>query len=118
VTWDVADYRTINPDSGKWTWAPTLGPGGPFLDYDYPERIVPAFKANPKFRLMIGSGYFDLTTTIGPARYLVTKSDYPRDRVSQRQYIGGHMAYSDDASHKAFCDDIRVWVTGGLPKSA
>ena len=115
VTWDVADYRPISPDSGKWTWAPTLGPGGPFLDYDYPARIVPAFKANPKFRLMIGTGYFDLTTTIGPARYLVTKSDYPRDRVVQRQYFGGHMAYSHNESHKAFCDDVRTWVSGGLP---
>jgi len=115
VTWDVADYRPISPDSGKWTWAPTLGPGGPFLDYDYPARIVPAFKANPKFRLMIGTGVFDLTTTIGPARYLVTKSDYPRDRVVQREYFGGHMAYSHAESHKAFIDDIRAWVGGGMP---
>jgi carboxypeptidase C (cathepsin A) len=117
VTWDVADYRPISPDSGKWTWAPTLGPGGPFLDYDYPARIAPAFAANPKFRLMIGTGIFDLTTTVGPARYLVTKSDYPRDRVTQREYFGGHMAYSHAESHKAFCDDIRAWVSGGLPTS-
>ena len=25
----------------------TLGPGGPFLDYDYQARIGPAFAANP-----------------------------------------------------------------------
>jgi carboxypeptidase C (cathepsin A) len=115
VTWDVADYRPLAPGSDDWTWAPTLGPGGPFLDYDYPARLTPAFAANPRFRLMIGTGYFDLTTTIGPARYLVTKSDWPRERVVQRQYFGGHMAYSDDASHRAFTDDIRAWVGGGLP---
>jgi len=115
VIWDVADYRPAAPGANAWTWAPTLGPGGPFLDYDYPARIVPAFKANPKFRLMIGTAYFDLTTTIGPARYLVTKSDYPRDRVIQRQYFGGHMAYSHAESHKAFTDDVRAWVSGGKP---
>jgi carboxypeptidase C (cathepsin A) len=118
VTWDVADYRPAAPGAGAWTWAPTLGPGGPFLDYDYPARLVPAFKANPRFRLMIGTGYFDLTTTLGPARYLVTKSDYPRDRVAQRQYFGGHMAYSHAETHKAFTDDIRAWVGGGLPTRA
>lgn len=115
VTWPVADYRPIAPNSGAWTWGGTLGPGGPFLDYDYPSRIGPAFKANPRFRLMIGTGIYDLTTTVGPARYMVTKSDWPRDRVFQRQYVGGHMAYSHAASHKAFTDDIRAWVTGGKP---
>jgi carboxypeptidase C (cathepsin A) len=71
--------------------------------------------ANPKFRLVIGTGYYDLTTTIGPARYLVTRSDYPRDRVFQRQYLGGHMAYIHDPSHAAISADVRAWVTGGAP---
>lgn len=115
VTWPVADYRPLAPNSNTWTWGGTLGPGGPFLDYDYPARISPAFQVNPKFRLMIGTGIYDLTTTVGPARYMVTKSDWPRDRVIQREYIGGHMAYTDNGSHKAFTDDIRAWVTGGKP---
>ncbi|OHB32022.1 MAG: hypothetical protein A2790_03440 [Phenylobacterium sp. RIFCSPHIGHO2_01_FULL_69_31] len=115
VTWPVGDYRPYAPDTHTWTWGGTLGPGGPFLDYDYPSRIDPAFKANPDFRLMIGTGIYDLTTTVGPARYLVTRSNWPRDRVFQRQYVGGHMAYTHVPSHKAFTDDIRAWVTGGRP---
>jgi carboxypeptidase C (cathepsin A) len=114
VTWPVADYRAIAPHSEAWTWSGTLGPGGPFLDYDYQARISEAFRANPRFRLMIGTGYYDLTTTIGPARYLVTQSDWPRERVIQRQYVGGHMAYTVAASHKAFTDDIRAFVSGRL----
>jgi len=115
VTWPVADYRPLAPGANAWTWGGTLGPGGPFLDYDYPSRIGPAFKANPRFRLMIGTGIYDLTTTVGPARYMVTKSDWPRDRVFQREYEGGHMAYTHEPSLKAFNDDIRAWVTGGRP---
>ena len=115
VTWPVADYRPQAPDTHTWTWGGTLGPGGPFLDYDYPSRIGPAFRANPRFRLMIGTGIYDLTTTVGPARYMVTKSDWPRERVFQRQYVGGHMAYTHVPSHRAFTDDIRAWVTGGKP---
>jgi carboxypeptidase C (cathepsin A) len=115
VTLPAADYRGIAPGANAWAWNGTLGPGGPFLDFDYQARLGEAFAANPKFRLMIGTGYYDLTTTIGPARYLVTQSRYPRDRVIQRQYVGGHMAYTHEPSLKAFTDDIRAWVTGGLP---
>ena len=115
VTWPASDYRSAAPDTGRWNWNGTLGPGGPFLDYDYQARISEAFRANPRFRLVIGTGIYDLTTTVGPARYLVTKSDYPRDRVFQRQYEGGHMAYTHLPSLKAFTDDIRVWLGGGKP---
>ncbi|MBL8555930.1 MAG: hypothetical protein JNL41_16760 [Phenylobacterium sp.] len=115
VPWPAADYRGIAPGANAWEWNGTLGPGGPFFDYDYQAQISKAFKANPKFRLMIGTGYYDLTTTIGPARYLVTQSDYPRERVFQRQYVGGHMAYTHEPSLKAFTDDIRAWVKGGKP---
>lgn len=115
VTWPVADYRPSAPGANAWTWGGTLGPGGPFLDYDYASQIGPAFKANPRFQLMIGTGLYDLTTTVGPARYMVAKSDWPRDRVIQRQYVGGHMAYTDIATHRAFTDDIRAWVQGGKP---
>lgn len=109
----ASDYRAQAPETSGWAWNGTLGPGGPFLDYDYQARIGPAFAADPKFRLMIGTGIYDLTTTVGPARYLVTKSDWPRERVIQRQYVGGHMAYTHEPSLKAFTGDIRSWITGG-----
>jgi carboxypeptidase C (cathepsin A) len=115
VTFPAAEYRSFAPGANRWEWNGTLGPGGPFFDYDYQAHISDAFHANPRFRLMIGSGYYDLTTTIGPARYMVTKSDWPRDRVFQRQYVGGHMAYTDAGSHKAFTNDIRAFATGGRP---
>jgi carboxypeptidase C (cathepsin A) len=115
VTLPAADYRSIAPDVDTWEWNGTLSPGGPFLDFDYQARISEAFRANPKFRLMIGTGYYDLTTTIGPARYLVTRSDYPRDRVFQREYVGGHVAYIHEPSLAAVTNDVRAWVTGGRP---
>ncbi|WP_269714798.1 S10 family peptidase [Caulobacter sp. NIBR2454] len=113
VTWPASDYRSSAPQTSGWSWAPTLGPGGPFYDFDYQSQLSKAFAANPKFRLMVGTGIFDLTTTVGPARYLVSQSDYPRDRVIQRQYVGGHMAYTNEPTLKAFNDDVRAFVTGG-----
>jgi hypothetical protein len=65
VTWPLA-YRDAAPGANAWTWSPTGGAGGPFLDYDYPAQLKKAFAANPKFRLMVGTGIYDLTTTDRP----------------------------------------------------
>jgi carboxypeptidase C (cathepsin A) len=117
VTVPTTEYRFVAPGTeDSWDWNGTLGPpAGPFLDFDYQARISEAFRANPRFRLGIGTGYHDLTTTIGPARYLVTRSDYPRDRVFQRQYLGGHMSYIHEPSLTAFSSDLRAWLSGRRP---
>ncbi|MDQ1155516.1 S10 family peptidase [Brevundimonas sp. SORGH_AS_0993] len=109
---DAADYRPLAPGADAWTYDPTGGAGGPFNEYDYPARLVPAFNANPRFRLMIGTGIYDLTTTVGPALYLAAQSDYPVERVIQRRYEGGHMAYTNRPALTAFTRDIRSFVTG------
>jgi carboxypeptidase C (cathepsin A) len=114
VTFSMSDYReSVPPDAAKdWKYTPTSGTGGPFSDYDYPAALDAAFAANPKFRLVIGTGIYDLTTTLGPARYLVAQSHYPADRVFLRQYEGGHMAYTNESALVAFTSDIRAWITG------
>ena len=109
---DPSEYRAMAPGVSTWNWNTTGGIGGPFNEYDYPARIVAAFEANPRFRLMIGTGIYDLTTTVGPARYLVAQSDYPADRVIQRRYEGGHMAYTNRPALTAFTSDVRSFVTG------
>lgn len=106
------DYRPLAPGVSIWNYNTTGGAGGPFNEYDYPARIVSAFAANPNFRLMIGTGIYDLTTTVGPALYLAAQSAYPADRVIQRRYEGGHMAYTHGPSLTAFTRDIRSFVTG------
>jgi carboxypeptidase C (cathepsin A) len=111
VTLPMEEYRDFAPGAGDWVYTPTGGAGGPFWDYDFPGVLDKAFAANPRFHLMIGTGIYDLTTTAGPARYLVSKSDYPRDRVSLRLYAGGHMAYTNEPALAAFTADVRAWLT-------
>ena len=113
VTLPMSEYREGAPNASQtWNYTPTGGAGGPFWDYDYQAAISKAFEANPRFRLMIGTGIYDLTTTVGPARYLVARSNYPAERVFLRQYEGGHMAYTNEPALKAFTADIRALVTG------
>ena len=111
VSLPTSDYRAFAPDTRGWFYNPTGGAGGPFNDYDYPAMIGQAFAANPKFRLMVGTGIYDLTTTVGPARYLAAQGYFPKDRVSQKTYEGGHMAYTNEAALKAFTNDVRAFVT-------
>ena len=107
---NAKEYRGYAPDVSDWKYDPTGGAGGPFLDYDYQASLDKAFDANPRFRLMIGTGIYDLTTTLGPARYLVTQSRYLRERVSLHQYDGGHMAYTNEAALAAFAADVRALI--------
>jgi hypothetical protein len=53
---DTKEYRGNAPDVGGWNYDSTGGAGGPFLDYDYQAALDKAFAANPRFRLMIGTG--------------------------------------------------------------
>ncbi len=102
---------TVTGRSATVTRLAASGAGGPFNDYDYPAMIGEAFAANPKFRLMVGTGIYDLTTTVGPARYLAAQGYFPKDQVSQKTYEGGHMAYTNEPALKAFTSDVRAFVT-------
>lgn len=112
VTLPLEDYRPMAPGTQGWFYNPTGGAGGPFNDYDYPRALDGAFKANPGFRLMIGTGIYDLTTTVGPARYMTVQAGFPATRVILTQYEGGHMAYTNEPALKAFTDDVRAFVKG------
>lgn len=112
VTLDPTQYRTLAPETQGWVYNRTSGQGGPFDDFDYQSNFGAALKANPKFRLMIGTGRYDLTTTIGPARYLATHGDLPPERITLHDYEGGHMTYTNEAALKALTDDVRAFVAG------
>ena len=99
---------SAGPGFDSWDW----GAASPFGHFAYAERIDAAFKAYPEFRVFVGTGYHDTMTTVGAADYLIDQSDWPKDRVRSAKYIGGHMAYSVDASAQAFGDDIRGWIRG------
>ncbi len=110
VTLPIGDYRRQAPDTGSWVYTPTRGDGGPFADWDYPASITAAMKAKPTFRLMITTGYYDLMTAIGPAQFMVAKSDWPKDRVTLHRYVGGHMSYTHAPSLVAITDDVRAFI--------
>ncbi|MFN3834633.1 MAG: hypothetical protein ACK4NO_01895 [Glycocaulis sp.] len=112
LTLSFEEYSFRGPASAGWDWGRTGGmTGGPFADYQHDIWIEQAMGANPRFRLMVGTGIYDTTTTIGPARYLAAQAGYPRERITLREYEGGHMAYTNEEALIAFTRDVRLFLT-------
>lgn len=85
-------------------------PPSPFSDYDFASALERVMAAQPEFRLMLGTGIYDLSTTFGPVRYLAARSKLPADRVEMRIYEGGHMAYTNEAALQALTEDVRAFI--------
>jgi carboxypeptidase C (cathepsin A) len=95
--------------AGAWSYAPGASP---FNDFAYTTSITEVLNKNPKFRVYIGSGIYDMKTTTGAADYLVAQSGWPQDRVRIAYYEGGHMAYTNPAALKQFNADVRAMAEG------
>jgi carboxypeptidase C (cathepsin A) len=103
---DIGDYlgSPVKNDLAGWDWGPNKTPFG---DWPYTKLISEVMQKNAKFRVLLGNGYYDTQTTIGAMDYLVSQVDWPRDRVTEVYYQGGHMFYSVDASLRKLSEDIR-----------
>lgn len=108
VPWDD-EYITRSPVAGLegWKWGAT----SPFSDWPFMQLISTAMDENPEFRVLVGNGIHDTSTTIGAAEYAVNQSGWPIERTRLEYYVGGHMAYSIDDSLKELTDDVRDFVT-------
>jgi len=94
---------------GGWAYANTASP---FSDFPYTTSVTDVMNKNPKFRVFVGSGIYDMKTTTGAAEYLIAQSGWPMSRVHISYYEGGHMAYTNETALKKFTDDVRALVTG------
>ncbi|RXZ65578.1 S10 family serine carboxypeptidase-like protein [Pelagerythrobacter rhizovicinus] len=106
---DAENYRVIARTEGEWAY----GSGdSPFNDWPFMTIAEQAMERDPHFRLFIGTGLYDLTTTVGAADYLIAQSDADRERIVDRVYRAGHVAYSDDESWQRMIGDIRAFIEG------
>jgi carboxypeptidase C (cathepsin A) len=94
---------------GGWAYATSASP---FNDFPYTSSITEVMNRNPKFRVYVGSGIYDMKTTTGAADYLVSQSGWPKDRVHVSYYEGGHMAYTNPVALKQFNADVRAMAEG------
>ncbi|WP_440959219.1 peptidase S10 [Oceanicaulis sp. LC35] len=111
ISLPMEEYAWRAPNASDWRWLPTGGMGGPFDDYDYASQLEAALAASEDFGVLIGTGLYDTTTTLGPARYLADHLENGGRRIWVAEYEGGHMAYINPRALRDMTSDLRRFMT-------
>ncbi|MGH8221953.1 MAG: S10 family peptidase [Woeseiaceae bacterium] len=109
-------YRTLNLDlNSKWK----------FEREDAPRfylTVVPlleeAMQEDPRLRVFVGGGVFDLVTPIMAARYATSQVDVPRDRFTYTVYEAGHTVFDHEESRVQLGHDVRAFIAATLAAPA
>jgi carboxypeptidase C (cathepsin A) len=104
-----APYKAVSFRDVEGQWDYGDGPGVP-LNKNFAPDLAVAMRRNPALRVMVGSGLYDLVTTVGDADYTLAHAGVPLDRVSLRQYPSGHMAYLGRDARQQLAADLRTFV--------
>ena len=89
----------------SWNW----NRGGVPEGQSFADDLAIAMRRTGKLRLLVASGYYDLSTHSAPAEHSVAQANLPADRVSLKRYASGHMLYLGDTA-QAFADDVRTLI--------
>ena len=68
---------------------------------------------NPKLRVLVQQGYYDLATPYGATQYFLDHMDLPdelRDNITAEYYEAGHMMYVHPASMKKFSQTLAEFI--------
>ena len=101
-------YDLMNPDVARaWNWAeaglgdlPGVGP-----------RLRSALALNPKLKVLVAHGYFDLATPYFASKYVVERLELDETispNLSLSVYPGGHMFYTRADARKQFYRDAKA----------
>lgn len=80
-----------------------------------------AMKANPRLKVQMHAGYYDLATTFFAAEFELDQLPLPaalRSNIEVQHYPAGHMMYDDPASLKRLHDEVARFIraTDNLPR--
>jgi carboxypeptidase C (cathepsin A) len=73
--------------------------------------------ANPKLKLFVASGYYDLATPPATVKYSVEHLRLPSElqkNIDHKFYEGGHMMYIHEPSMKKLRKDVESFYKGAL----
>jgi carboxypeptidase C (cathepsin A) len=107
----------------NWTYKPSAyGEPGfrwPFRRTEGGPNVMPdlaqTLKANPKTKVLLAGGYYDLATPFFEGMYEMHHLPIPHDlqaNISYHYYQAGHMIYVNDSILKQFHDDVAAFIKG------
>jgi len=89
------------------------GAGGPSFGVNVLPDLATAMKFNPKLKVMLNGGYFDLATPFFGARYEMYHLPIPanlRQNIEYSWYDSGHMVYVHEESLKELHDKVAAFI--------
>ncbi|HYW75270.1 MAG TPA: peptidase S10, partial [Gammaproteobacteria bacterium] len=99
----------------KWDWQhqpPGASSGLPMAPNVMPD-LAAAMKYNPKLKVQLEAGYFDLATPFYAAVYAMKHLQIPRrlaSNISYHFYKSGHMVYVHVPSLKRIHDNVSAFI--------
>jgi carboxypeptidase C (cathepsin A) len=120
----INDYMRKDLKYGEnWTYLPnaygTPGFKWPFRQGEAGPNVMPdlahTMKANPKTKVLLAGGYYDLATPYFEGKYEMHHLPIPQNlqgNISYKYYQAGHMIYVNDGILKQFHDDVAAFIKG------
>ena len=103
-------------DTFRWWSFAHKAPGVPFAlpgATNVMADLAVAMKYNPKLKVLLNGGYFDLATPFYEGVYEMQHLPIPADlhkNIEFRFYESGHMVYAHEASLKAIHDNVAAFI--------
>jgi carboxypeptidase C (cathepsin A) len=108
VDWN-RPFKSINLEAnGKWKRPQDDGAFAGFVDVTV--GLAQGTRDNDHLRIFAGSGYHDLTTSYFATRYMLQHGGIDRERLTIKDYEGGHMMYLFQPSLEALSNDLLKFI--------
>jgi carboxypeptidase C (cathepsin A) len=114
-TYNVNIYQ--EPSFAQWDQRHQSPGGPPAVAAASGTNVLPdlatAMKANPKMRVLVAGGYYDLATPFFEGIYEMRHLPMPESlqaNISYRYYEAGHMVYVNEDALKHFHDDVAQFI--------
>jgi carboxypeptidase C (cathepsin A) len=111
-------YKFLLTEAFSWDWR-HAAPGGPPVGQapGIATNVMPdlayAMKTNPKMKILLAGGYYDIVTPFFEGIYEMHHLPIPQSlqaNISYRQYAAGHMVYVDEEALRQFHEDVAKFI--------
>jgi carboxypeptidase C (cathepsin A) len=111
------DGQTYQPllytANAAWNWVHD----GNTIDVNVSGDLAQAMKTNPRLKVLLNGGYYDLATPFFAAQYEEKHLPIPQSlakNISYAWYESGHMVYVNDASLKQLHDNVAAFIKSSV----
>ena len=108
-------YLTSNPEiGGKWRWRPV--PDGQYWEpsmVNVARKLGETMRRNPKMRVMVANGYYDLICPFFDAEYTFARNGIDPAKIEMKYFEAGHMMYTHRPDYLKLMKEIRAFLDEG-----